>query len=239
MKKNYIGCSGFVYPDWKGKFYPSDMPRSGWLSHYATKFNSVELNGTFYRFPVVKNLRGFADAAPDGFRFSVKAHKIITHTLKMNGAAGKVAEFINIVQDGLGDKLGCVLYQLPPAYKYTPENLDHILETVPAGLSSVVEFRHDSWWDDAVFSAFQQKGITFCNSDYPGLPTRIAPSSGLFYMRFHGRPELYKSEYTPDQLKKVVRNIPADTEQRYVYFNNTWFLAAITNAMGIRELIEK
>jgi uncharacterized protein YecE (DUF72 family) len=90
MKKNYIGCSGFVYPGWKGKFYPTDLARSKWLAHYSSRFNTVELNGTFYRFPVVKNLKTSYDATPENFRFSVKANRIITHNLKMKDAAEKV-----------------------------------------------------------------------------------------------------------------------------------------------------
>jgi uncharacterized protein YecE (DUF72 family) len=157
----------------------------------------------------------------------------------MKNASEKLEEFMRIANDGLAEKLGCVLFQLPPSFKYTEENLENILKTVPAKKESVVEFRHESWWDEKVYEAFRQQGITFCNNDYPGLPNRIIKTEPLFYMRFHGRPELYKSEYNAEHLKMFTRHVPPESEERYVFFNNTWFLAAITNAMAARELLDK
>jgi uncharacterized protein YecE (DUF72 family) len=238
MKNNHIGCSGFVYPEWKGKFYPADLARSKWLTHYSSKFNTVELNGTFYRFPVVKNLKVFYDATPADFKFSVKANRVITHTLKMKNAKEKVDEFMQIAEEGLQDKLGCVLFQLPPSFKYTDENLERILEAVPHHPSSVIEFRHESWWDKKVYETLEHHHITFCNNDYPGMPDEIVKTKERFYMRFHGRPVLYKSEYSLAQLKKLAHHVPAECKDRYIYFNNTWYLAAIANAMSIREMME-
>jgi uncharacterized protein YecE (DUF72 family) len=238
MKENRIGCSGFIYPAWKGKFYPADLARSRWLSHYSSKFNTVELNGTFYRFPVVKNLKAFYDATPADFKFSIKANKVITHTLKMNNVKEKIEEFMKIAEEGLEDKLGCVLFQLPPSFKYSEENLDHILNSVPLKTSTVIEFRNESWWNEKVFEALESNRITFCNNDYPGMPERIIGTKELFYMRFHGRPVLYKSEYSLPHLKKLVNQIPEECNERFIYFNNTWFLAAIANAMAIRDIMK-
>jgi uncharacterized protein YecE (DUF72 family) len=238
MKENRIGCSGFVYSEWKGKFYPTELPRAEWLEHYSSKFNSVELNSTFYRFPTVKTLKKSYNATPRNFKFSVKAQKIITHTLKMKDAKEKVDTFIKIAEDGLEDKLGCILFQLPPSFKYNEENLNNILESVPHLPSSVIEFRNPSWWNEEVYKALEDQNITFCNNDYPGMPEKIVPTRQRFYMRFHGKPVLYKSEYTLPQLKRFVKEVPADCRERYVYFNNTWFLAAIANAMSVRELME-
>ncbi|MCW3072281.1 MAG: hypothetical protein JWO44_2171 [Bacteroidetes bacterium] len=238
MKKNHIGCSGFVYPDWKGKFYPADLARSKWLAHYSSKFNTVELNGTFYRFPTAKGLKTMYDATPADFKFSVKANKLITHTLKMKDAKEKVQEFIQLAEEGLQEKLGCVLFQLPPSFKYTDENLENLLAAVPHEPSTVIEFRNAGWWDKKVYEALEQHNITFCNNDYPGMPEEIVRTKECFYMRFHGRPVLYKSEYSLPQLKKLAQQIPGECKERYIYFNNTWYLAAIANAMSIREMIE-
>jgi uncharacterized protein YecE (DUF72 family) len=238
MKKNYIGCSGFIYPEWKGKFYPADLTRSKWLAHYSSKFNTLELNASFYRFPVVKNLQALYKGTPDDFKISVKANKIITHTLRMKNAKEKVDEFIKIVEEGLEDKLGCILFQLPPSFKYTSENLQHILDSVPLKSTSVIEFRNASWWNDEVYEALEKHGVTFCNNDYPGMPDTIVATKELFYMRFHGKPILYTSEYSTSQLKSLVRQISSDCSERYVYFNNTASLAAITNAISIREMME-
>jgi uncharacterized protein YecE (DUF72 family) len=239
MKHNYIGCSGFIYPEWKGRFYPPDLARSRWLSHYSSKFNTVELNGTFYRFPVVKNLKIFYENTPDDFKFSIKANRIITHSLKMKNTREKVDEFMQIAEDGLMDKLGCVLFQLPPSFKYSEENLDSILNSVPLKPSTIIEFRNISWWNKDVYEVLDKNGITFCNNDYPGMPNNIIPTKRFFYMRFHGRPVLYKSEYSDTYLKQFAKQIPENCDKRYIYFNNTWHLAAITNAISIREMLEK
>jgi uncharacterized protein YecE (DUF72 family) len=106
----HIGTSGFSYPYWKNRFYPEKLPASRWLQYYATQFNTLELNASFYRFPVVKNLKKSAAATPGDFKFTVKAHKIITHTRRMKNAREKVIEFMDIVNEGLGDKLACVLF---------------------------------------------------------------------------------------------------------------------------------
>jgi len=239
MKKNHIGCSGFVYPGWKGKFYPAELARSKWLAHYSSKFNTVELNASFYRFPTLKSLEGMYKATPPGFKFSVKAHKIITHSMKMKNAKEKVKEFLQIVEGGLQEKLGCVLYQLPPSLSYTDENLEHLLASVPHDPSTVIEFRNASWWDKKVYEALEQHQIIFCNNDYPGMPDEIVKTKERFYMRFHGRPLLYKSEYTLPQLKKLTKQVPAECNERYIYFNNTALLAAVANAMSIREMMER
>lgn len=237
--KNYVGCSGFVYPGWKGKFYPAELARSKWLAHYSTKFNTVELNGTFYRFPVAKNLKAFYTATPADFRFSVKANKVITHSLKMKNAAEKVDEFVKIAEEGLEDKLGCILFQLPPSFKYSEENLENIINTVPLKPSTVIEFRDPSWWTGDVYDTLEKNNLTFCNNDYPGMPDTIVPTRNFFYMRFHGRPVLYKSEYSIPQLKKVSRQVPKESTERYLYFNNTWYLSAVANAMSIREMLDE
>jgi uncharacterized protein YecE (DUF72 family) len=237
MVTNYIGCSGFIYPEWKGKFYPADLARSKWLNHYSSKFNTVELNGTFYKFPVAKNLKNFYENTPPDFKFSIKANRVITHSLKMKNAKEKIDEFMYITNEGLMDKFGCILFQLPPSFKYSEENLDLILNCVPLRSSTIIEFRNAGWWNEKVYEAFYENDLTFCNNDYPGMPEKIIPSKKTFYMRFHGRPILYKSEYSISYLKQFVREIPETSTERYIYFNNSSQLAAVTNAMSIREMM--
>lgn len=238
MKENRVGCSGFVYPSWKGRFYPDELARSKWLAHYSSKFNTLELNASFYRFPIVKNLKVLHDGTPSDFKFTIKAHKIITHSMKMKNAKDKVNEFMDVVHEGIADKLGCVLFQLPPSFKYTEENLDNLLNSVPLNKTTVIEFRNSTWWDQKVYETLEENNIIFCNNDYPGMPDKIVQTKERFYMRFHGKPVLYYSEYSLPQLKKVVKSIPVNCKERYVYFNNTANLAAVVNAMSIRELME-
>jgi uncharacterized protein YecE (DUF72 family) len=145
---------------------------------------------------------------------------------------------VKIVEEGLEKKLGCILFQMPPSFKFSQENLDNILKSVPLKPSSVIEFRDPSWWNDTTYKTLEENNLTFCNNDYPGMPSKLIQTKEVFYMRFHGRPVLYKSEYTLPHLKKVVKQVPYETGERYIYFNNTAFLGAITNALSIREMIE-
>lgn len=231
----HIGTSGFSYPYWKNRFYPEGLAVSKWLAYYASVFDTVELNGTFYRFPTVKTLSAFAGKVPDGFQFSVKAHKIITHTMRLRNTKDKIDEFLDICHEGLGGKLGCVLYQLPPSYRFEAERLEDVLANIPHGKHSVVEFRNASWWTEEVFDAFRQVGMTFCSVSYPGLPDDTIDTSGLIYRRMHGVPELFKSAYESTTLNDVAAKIKdADA---YVYFNNTSFEAGYENAIELKGLV--
>ena len=234
--ENYIGTSGFSYAPWKDTFYPEKLPASRRLEYYATRFNTLELNHTFYRFPLLKTLEKQHDATPPGFVFSVKAHKVITHTLRMRDAAEKVHDFTRIAEDGLKDKLGCILFQLPPSFAYTEENLHRILESIPPEPRNVVEFRHASWWNETAGRALQNRRLTFCRVSYPGLPEGPFDAEGeVFYLRMHGVPELFKSSYAHGALETLAAALP-ETQRRFVYFNNTMFEAGFRNALTLRSL---
>lgn len=236
-RKIYIGTSGYSYFYWKNRFYPEKLPASKWLTYYATQFKTVELNNTFYRFPTVNNLKKAADATPADFRFSVKAHKIITHTLRMKNVKDKVAEFMDIVTQGLGKKLACILYQLPPTFSYTGERLENIITNISHVSNNVIEVRHLSWWNETVYSAFKENKLTFCSVSFPGLPEENILTSNLFYKRMHGVPELFKSSYSESQLQALAENIPL-ASQFFIYFNNTMLEAGYKNADVLKNFIE-
>ena len=236
--KWFIGCSGFNYYEWKENFYPKEVKQADWLTYYSTRFNSVELNGTFYKFPVLKNLQRFYKITPKDFVFSVKAHRIITHRMRMKNAKDKVKEYMNIVEDGLGEKLHCILFQLPGSFKYSEENLENILKSLPEKSSNVVEFRDESWWHDNVFKALRKHSLTFCNVSFPGLSEERHFTTKRFYMRFHGVPKLFHSPYSKKHLQKVIDEIPARVKERYVYFNNTSFGNAHRNAALFQQLVD-
>lgn len=233
--KLYIGTSGFSYTYWKNRFYPEKLPTSQWLAYYATQFNTLELNNTFYRFPRVKTLEKQREIVPKDFVFSVKAHKIITHTLRMRNAKEKVREFMDLVQDGLQEKLGCVLFQLPPTLAYSEENLNHILESVPHAHQHIIECRHQSWWQEEVWQILQKNKLTFCRVNYPGLPVGPFIKEPLVYVRMHGVPELFKSSYNDEELKQLHASIPT-SKSCYIYFNNTMFEAGYENARTMQKL---
>jgi uncharacterized protein YecE (DUF72 family) len=234
-----IGCSGYYYPEWKGKFYPEGLGTSKWLNYYSSVFNSVELNGTFYRQPKVENLKKYARMTPADFRFSAKASRYITHVLQMKDARSFVLEFSNVLEKGLEEKFDKLLFQLPASFRYSPENLKRVLDTVPASPRNVVEFRHSSWWDETVFQKFRDANIVFCNVDYPGLQPGFISTGDHFYLRLHGVPELFKSSYSDEELKKFAAAIPAGIESCNIYFNNTAANAAYQNAPVMVKLLEK
>jgi uncharacterized protein YecE (DUF72 family) len=239
MNRFKVGCSGYYYPEWKDKFYPAELGTSKWLNYYSSVFNSVELNGTFYRQPKVENLKKYARMTPPDFRFSAKASRYITHVLKLNDAKPFVLEFSALLEKGLEEKFDKLLFQMPASFQYSPENLDRITGSIPGSPRNVVEFRHESWWNEDVFSRFRENNITFCNVDYPGLQPDLVSTTNQLYLRLHGVPELFKSAYTEKQLQEFVAHIPGAVEGGNIYFNNTAAHAAYKNAPVMVALLEK
>lgn len=238
MAAMYIGTSGYSYPYWKNRFYPEKLAAGKWLGYYGTRFNTLELNNTFYRFPVLKNLVKAAASTPDDFRFSVKANKVITHSKRMKDVKDKVREFMDIVEEGFGNKLACILYQLPPSYSYTEERLEDIINNVQGQSSNVIEFRHESWWNEEVYKIFKRHSLTFCSVSYPWLPEDNITTSDVFYKRMHGVPDLFISSYSDDHLHKLAKGLPK-ADKSFVYFNNTMYEAGYSNAALLKELCEK
>ena len=239
MKKPtfHIGCSSYYNGYWKGIFYPEDLPRSRWFEFYSAHFNTYELNGTFYKFPTLRVLQNWYKKAPDGFIFSVKAPKIITHIKRFSECETEVVDFYEVCRAGLQDKLGCVLFQLPPGFHYSAENLQMILNVMNADFKNVVEFRHESWWRQEVFDAFSALDITFCNVNYPKLPTEIVTTAPIGYLRLHGNPKLFFSEYTKAELDLIFEGFnKSNFETIYIYFNNTAGTAGILNAVTMAAI---
>jgi uncharacterized protein YecE (DUF72 family) len=237
MKKTneiFIGCSGYYYPQWKGTFYPQKLSASKWLEHYSTVFNTVELNGTFYRIPKLTDLQRQYNHTPDEFRFSVKMNRYITHTLKLKNAGMQINEFQALMKEALMDKLHKFLFQMPPSFHYSEQNLELICSTIPEGNQNVIELRHASWWNETVELAFKQRAYTFCNVDYPGLKTHFIHTSNDLYLRLHGSPELFKSAYTETQLENYFEEFPKE-QMITVYFNNTYYEAAYKNALFLKS----
>jgi uncharacterized protein YecE (DUF72 family) len=238
MKKWWIGCSGFYYKGWRDVFYPPKLPQRKWFEFYCESFNTVELNVTFYRFPKIESLRSWYSRSPKDFRFTVKAPRLITHYKRFNNAMRETREFYDVVAQGLGDKLGTVLFQLHPGISYTEENLERILETLDASFSNVLEFRHESWWNNNVIASLKQHHLSFCGISYPGLPGQVMKTSEVVYYRFHGEPKLYLSSYSDNELMEKAEAIGKmrSVSDVYAYFNNDIEVAAIFNARKLMQL---
>lgn len=177
--KWHIGCSGFHYKDWKGIFYPEDIPQRKWFGYYSSKFDTLELNVTFYRFPQLKFLQNWRSISPMKFSFAVKVPRLITHYKQLNNCKELLDDFYTTTETGLRDKLGPVLFQLPPQFQYSEERLERLLKQLRKGFLNTVEFRHDSWWTDNVYKELKKEGISFCGISHPKLPQKPALQTKL------------------------------------------------------------
>jgi uncharacterized protein YecE (DUF72 family) len=239
MKNWWIGCSGFYYKGWKEKFYPKGLPQRKWFEFYCESFNTVELNVTFYRFPKLEDLKGWYQRSPADFKFTVKAPRLITHYKKFKGVERELGDFYNTVSKGLEDKLGCVLFQLHPAIEYSEDNLQRIIGALDMSFTNVIEFRHVSWWNNSVYKALKENGITFCSISYPNLPDEVVKTAPTVYYRFHGVPHLYLSSYSKRKLNNVQAQIRKfrGMENVYAYFNNDIEVYAVDNARQLKTLV--
>ncbi len=231
----HIGCSGFHYREWKDAFYPKGLAANKWFGFYTTHFNTLESNMTFYRMPLLSTLLKWHDESAAGFSFSVKVPRSVTHYKKMVGVDDELSAFYERMHKGLQQKLACVLFQFPPSFSFTEERLQCIIAGINNAFNNVVEFRHISWFNKEVYRELQKNAITCCNFSHPKFDVDIMLTAPLFYFRFHGAPELYRSAYSHANLDEIVNKIQADDKitSAYLYFNNTAGPAAIENARYI------
>ncbi len=236
----HIGCSGFHYKEWKGAFYPPGLAASKWFEYYCRHFNTLELNNTFYRFPQLSTLQGWYQRSPESFLFSVKAPRLITQYKKFEDTTALLDDFYSTIGEGLKEKLGVVLFQLPPQVTYSAEMLERILAGINTSFANTVEFRHASWWQPQVYRLLAEKQVIFCGMDHPSLPNEAVINTGCVYYRFHGAPKLYYSQYTEDKLEQLVGQLTADEKIKaaYIYFNNTAGPGALANARWLINRVQ-
>ncbi len=236
----YIGCSGFSNRDWKGFFFPEELLSKEQLNFYATQFNTVEINSTFYRRPRPQTLANWYERTGEDFKFFIKIPKTITHIKRLKATSAETADFCSHVHEGIREKLAGFLFQLPPSFHYSEEHLEQVIETVDSGFLNVVEFRHKSWCNDEILEALKDKNIVFSGVSFPkDLPNDlIINNDKSAYYRLHGVPVLFKSEYSEEELKKLAKEIKKARQEVFVFFNNTWGTAALTNALYLKKLLE-
>lgn len=233
-----VGCSGFSYREWKGRFYPEGLAPKNWFQYYAQQFSTVEINNTFYRFPGLKLFENWYQKAPPEFSFSVKVPRQITHLQKFKNTEALLHDFYRLAAEGLQEKLGAILFQLPPSLAYNENFLRQMTGQMDTGFRNVIEFRHESWWRAGVFEALKDSGIAFCGVSYPGLPNDALADLPVAYYRFHGVPQLYYSKYENAFLQRIVRQISqGEAREAFIYFNNTASGAALENAKNLQSFI--
>jgi uncharacterized protein YecE (DUF72 family) len=235
-----VGTSGWHYEHWRDRFYPPGLPKKEWLKYYTGHFNTVELNNSFYRLPTEKAFDSWYDSSPDGFIFTVKVSRYITHIKRLKGTEEAVEKFITRA-GRLKEKLGPLLYQLPPNIHRNDAVLQGFLSTLPRGFSHVIEFRHSSWFDDSVLAILRKFNVAFCVFDMPSLNCPVAVTADIAYIRFHGSSGLYSSLYTDEELSRWsqnIENLASGVRSVYIYFNNDAEAYAIQNATILRRYLE-
>ena len=240
-KNLYIGCSGFYNNDWKGTLYPEEAKSKDYLSLYAQQFNAVEINSTFYRKPTAKTLQKWFDETQENFKFFIKIPKTISHEKRLENCREDIGEFCTQIQTNLKEKLAGFLYQFPPSFKNTEENLNLILENIDDQFLNVIEFRHESWWDSEIFKILQEHKIIFSGVSFPTKLSEdvIINSQDVLYYRLHGKPVLYKSEYSEDFLNDLAHKIKDSKLKSFIFFNNTWGISAVKNGLYLKKILTR
>jgi uncharacterized protein YecE (DUF72 family) len=211
----HAGTSGYAFKEWKGAFYPPEMPDADWLGYYATRFPTVEINNTFYRMPKESVLREWSARVPDGFTFSIKASQRITHHARLKEECADALDFLLRNTAVLGPSLGPVLFQLPPNLKQDLDRLKGFLGLLPDGRRYAIEFRHESWFDDAVFSALRDRDIAFCVAEQDDFKCPIQATASWGYLRLHRLD--YDAGALGEWAKCVARQQWSDS---YIYFKH-------------------
>jgi uncharacterized protein YecE (DUF72 family) len=212
----WIGTSGYNYPEWKGSFYPETMPAAKMLPYYAERFPTVEINYTFYRAPNEKILEGWNKATPDRFKLTLKAPRRITHDSRLRDCAGPLARFLETAAT-LGDKLGALLFQLPPNLKKDTVLFDTFLDAFPPRVCAAFEFRHPSWLDEEIYTRLRARNLALCVADSEKLSTPLEVTADYAYFR------LRDEGYQPDDIARwaeSIREKTADCQEVFVYFKH-------------------
>lgn len=235
----YIGTSGWHYDDWRVRFYPPQLSKDRWLEFYAGHFPTVEINSSFYRLPTEAAVTTWYNVAPANFVFAVKVSRFITHIKRLKDVAESTEKFMGRVKL-LGEKLGPLLYQLPPGMHRNDERLESFLAVLPRELRHVFEFRHQSWFDSQVFQILQKYNAGLCVYDMPSFTSPVVATADFAYIRFHGKEWLYSSSYSDAELAdwaQKVASLAPNLKAVYVYFNNDVSAFAVDNAVTLARYL--
>jgi uncharacterized protein YecE (DUF72 family) len=230
MGQAYAGTSGWAYASWKPDFYPAKLPAAKFLGHYSSRLNSVEVNYTFRRFPSQKLLQGWIDATPANFKFAFKAHQRITHFMRLRDAAGQTSDFAGALEPMLiANKLGPVLFQLPPHLKLDLKLLEDFLAGLPKRIRAAFEFRHVSWFNEEVFDALRKANAALCQAESEDIVTPHVATADFSYLRL--RNESYSAK-ARDEIAGRVNGL-MQTGDVFTYFKHEETAEGAIYAEGI------
>jgi uncharacterized protein YecE (DUF72 family) len=225
----HVGTSGYNYPEWRGTFYPDTLPAAKMLPYYVERFSTVEINATFYRMPSAKTVAGWAAAAPASFRYVLKAPQRITHFGRLRGVDDPLRYFCDTARI-LGDKLGPLLFQLPPNFKKAADRLGEALTLLPADLRAAFEFRHESWFDDEVYGLLRSRNVALCVAETEEGTTPAIATADFGYLR------LRAVEYSDDDLRRwleTIHRIGSTWRDAFVFFKHE--IGATRRALAFRN----
>jgi uncharacterized protein YecE (DUF72 family) len=228
-----VGCSGWNYRDWRGTFYPEGLPARRWLEHYATEFDTVEVNATFYRLTTAKAVANWVEQTPPGFCFAVKASRYLTHVKRLDFAAENLARFYDPLEPMVeAGRLGAVLWQLPPNFKRDDDRLVRWIDVLPDGRHAL-EVRHESWFAPDVYARLHEANVALVAAHRKGSDLPRAPRTADFaFYRFHYGERGRRGNYSATELDAIA----AGLQDGFAYFNNDWEAFAPRNA---RDLLSR
>jgi uncharacterized protein YecE (DUF72 family) len=238
MKAVRIGCSGWNYPHWRERVYPKGVPQRRWLEHYATLFDTVEVNATFYRLPTASAVANWVEQTPEQFLFAVKSSRYLTHIRRLTDLGRGVERFYERIEPLVDSpKLGPVLWQLPENFHRNDERLAEALAGLPPG-RHCFEFRHASWFVDEVYELLRRHGVALVIGDHPRRPFQGHElTTGWTFVRFHHGRRGRNGNYSDRELEEWAARV-ADWRRRaeiFAYFNNDWNGYAVRNALALKE----
>lgn len=234
-----VGTSGWHYDHWKGRFYPHGLPKAGWLQYYARSFSTVEVNSSFYHLPSENVFRAWREGSSPGFVFTLKASRLITHYRRLHDVDEPLATFFTRARL-LGEKLGPILYQLPPDLARDDPRLEDFLTRLPRDLRHVIEFRHATWFADEVYDLLLRHEVAFCIVDHVHLKSPVLATAPTAYVRFHGATGVYSGQYgeeTTARWAETIRNLGASTAEVFAYFNNDAEAQAVRDAISLKAAL--
>jgi uncharacterized protein YecE (DUF72 family) len=235
-----IGTSGWVYPHWRGIFYPTHLAQTRWYAAYAEHFDTVEINTSFYHLPAEETFDHWREQAPPGFVYAVKANRYLTHVKRLKNALDALEHFLSHTRR-LAHQLGPILWQLPPNWGADPARLADFAKLLPDDLVHAFEFRDPHWFVPPVQEVLEHYGLTFCIFDMPGSACPSWVTSRTVYLRFHGREQAYGGRYGPERLRpwaERIRGWLAEGRAVYAYFNNDAMGNAVEDAKTLQSLLD-
>lgn len=232
----WTGCSGWQYSEWIQHFYPTDLAKKGWFPFYCEHFKTVEINYSFYRFPSESTVMRWKEQAPSHFRYSLKANRSITHYHRFHLTQRIINDFYKL-SDLLEEKLGCILFQLPKNIYYDLDFLKKIIKQLSKDKTNVLEFQHESWWQQDVIDFLKKHNIIFANINSPIIHQPFQDTGNICYLRFHGEEQWYSGLYGEKWLETWLTPIQNKKRQTvWCYFDNTADGSAVKDAKTWQKL---